>query len=583
MKNLNYTDLLRFNAQLAKDLPNEKYSVHILSNIIIAQINEILEYTLRGDDIPAEVKSGDYDNIVQDSEKLKDSNLVIIFLEPCNLIEGMQYRADLMSDAEFEAICDKTTAEIVLTLKNLTKTSLVLFNSFSALPFTNSTLAKTRLEELAEYLNQFVTEHAAAKANVRIVDLDKIIASVGLENSIDLRNYYSSKALYTFKFFKAYSDYVKPFILSANGKAKKALIFDCDNTLWKGILGEDGFDKIEMSPFTKDGSIFSEIQSLALSLNSQGILLGLCSKNNPADVDRVLSEHPDMQIRDEHFSIKKVNWNDKVSNLSEIARELNIGLDSIVFIDDSDFEVNLVRKQLPEVKVLQVSKAIYEYPRLIRQNFGLFYELSKTGEDNKKVAMYKEQFERKSARKGFETLGDYLASLDIIMTVYKNDKSIIPRMAQMSQKTNQFNLTTKRYTEGDITRSVEDTDVEVMAISVADKYGSSGVTGLCIVNTDWVKKTAEIDTFLMSCRIIGRNIEYVFVDHMIQNLKDGGIERIVAKYFKTRKNEQVEEFYDRCRFTLVGSCDSERSYELYLNNYKPKQIQYIKVSNERPD
>ena len=127
MKNLNYTDLLRFNAQLAKDLPNEKYSVHILSNIIIAQINEILEYTLRGDDIPAEVKSGDYDNIVQDSEKLKDSNLVIIFLEPCNLIEGMQYRADLMSDAEFEAICDKTTAEIVLTLKNLTKT---IFKSF---------------------------------------------------------------------------------------------------------------------------------------------------------------------------------------------------------------------------------------------------------------------------------------------------------------------------------------------------------------------------------------------------------------------------------------------------------------------
>nr|NQU89371.1 HAD-IIIC family phosphatase [Bacteroidota bacterium] len=583
MKNLNYTELLKRNTQLSKSLRNKKYSVHVLSNIITAQLHEILEYTLRIDGIPAEVQSGDYNNIVQDSEKFRDSNLVIIFWELCNLVDGMQYEADLMNDAEVGAIFEKTTAEIALTLKNLTKTSLVLFNRFTALPFTNNAIHKTRLEELAECVNQYLTEIVSANANVRIVDVDKIIALVGSESSIDLRNYYSSKAFYTVKFFKAYSDYVKPFIFSANGKAKKALIFDCDDTLWKGILGEDGFDKIEMSPFTKDGSIFAEIQSLALSLNKQGVLLGLCSKNNPADVDQVLSEHPDMQIRDEHLTIKKVNWNDKVSNLCEIARELNIGLDSLVFVDDSDFEVNLVREQLLEVKVLQVSKRLYEYPNLIRENMGLFYELSKTAEDKKKITMYKEQLERKSARKAFENLGDYLASLDIEMTVFEDDKSIIPRMAQMSQKTNQFNLTTKRYTEGDITRFVEDDDIEVMAISVSDKYGNSGVTGLCIVNTDAVKKAAEIDTFFMSCRIIGRSIEYAFIDHVIHKLKNEGIEKVLARYCKTRKNEQVKEFYDSCGFTLLDSCDSKRSYDLYLDNYKPKEIKHIEIVNGKPD
>jgi FkbH-like protein len=394
-----------------------------------------------------------------------------------------------------------------------------------------------------------------------------------------MRYYYSSKALYTIDFFKAYAEYVKPFIISANGKAKKALIFDCDNTLWKGILGEDGFDNIEMSTHTKDGNIFAEIQSMALAINKQGILIGLCSKNNPGDVDEVIQSHPDMQLRDEHITINKSNWSNKVTNLKEIATELNIGLDSLVFVDDSSFEVNLISEQLPEITVLQVPERLYEYPKMLRGNLELFYNLSLTAEDQNKIKMYKQQVKRESIKKEFTDIEDYLASLELKMTIFEDDESIIPRMSQMTQKTNQFNLTTKRYTEGDVRNFIDDLDSNVYAFSVADKFGDSGVTGLCIVSANSKNESAEIDTLLMSCRIIGRNIEYAFMDHVIGKTKEKKISVMKAKYIKTRKNEQVKEFYDKCSFDLVDQNESVREYSLETKNYETKNLNYIEVIN----
>lgn len=357
------------------------------------------------------------------------------------------------------------------------------------------------------------------------------------------------------------------------------MIFDCDNTLWKGILGEDGFDKIEMSSRTKNGSIFSEIQSIALSLNNQGILIGLCSKNNPKDVCEVINSHPDMKLREEYITINKSNWSDKVTNLRQVVKELNIGLDSLVFIDDSSFEVNLIKEQLPEITVLQVPERLYEYPKMLRENLGLFYNLSLTEEDKKKVGMYKQQIYRGSAKKRFSDIEEYLASLELKLTIFEDDESIIPRMAQMSQKTNQFNLTTKRYTEVDIRNFVIAGDSKVFSFSVSDKFGDSGVTGLCIINFDKKNQTAKIETFLMSCRIIGRNIEYAFMEYLVNFLKNNKTKSVTAKYISTHKNEQVKDFYDKCSFLLIKSNNGIRDYELFVDVYKPKKIKYIEVNN----
>lgn len=575
MQELKYSEILRLNKEIGETLESTPYKISILSNIIVHQIKEILEYQLRTEGINANVVVGDYDNIVQDSLKYKESNAVLVFWELCNIIDGLQFKIDLFDDRQLNEIIEKTKSEIDLVLKNLGKTSLVLLNVFTSLSFSTSARRKTKLEELANQLNQYLADNIPA--NVRLVELEKVIASIGVEDSFDYRYYYSSKALYTVNFFKSYAEYVKPFIMSANGKAKKALIFDCDNTLWKGILGEDGYDNIEMSPRTKDGLIFAEIQSIALALNRQGILICLCSKNNPEEVDKVIKSHPDMQLRDKHITINKSNWSDKVSNLKEIAQELNIGLDSFVVVDDSHFEVNLIRELLPEVTVLQVPERLYEYPKLLRENSGLFYNLSFTDEDRNKIEMYNQQVKRESLRNEFTDIENYLASLELKMTVFQDEDSIIPRMSQMSQKTNQFNLTTKRYTEGDIKNFIDEDSAKVFAFSVADKFGDSGITGLCIIIFNDKNQTAVIDTFLMSCRIIGRNIEYAFIDYLVDMMKRNNINEIQARYIKTQKNGQVKTFYDKCSFRLTDSNESVRNYTLVVSEYKPRLVNYIEV------
>jgi len=574
---LKYSEILKLNKKLGSNFKSNSYNITVLSNIIVSQNKEFLEYSLRTEGINANVVLGDYDNIVQDSHKYKESNAIIIFWEHCNIIDGLQYKIELYEEGQFSELLEKTKSEIDLVLKNLEKTSLVLINKFTSLCFSHYKIRKNKLDELESQLNHHLEEKISA--NVRLVDIEKVIASVGVSNSLDMRFYYSSKALYTIDFFKAYAEYVNPFIMSANGKAKKALIFDCDNTLWKGILGEDGFDNIEMSTHTKDGNIFAEIQSMALAINKQGILIGLCSKNNPGDVDEVIKSHPDMQLRDEHITINKSNWSNKVSNLKEIAQELNIGLDSLVFIDDSTFEINLIRDQLPEITVLKVPERLYAYPKMLRENLGLFYNLSLTVEDQNKIKMYKQQVKRESIKTNFNDIEDYLSSLGLTMTIFENDESIIPRMSQMTQKTNQFNLTTKRYTEVDIQNFIKDSNSNVYAFSLSDNFGKNGITGLSIITVDNKSKSANIDSLLMSCRIIGRNVEYAFIDFIVNIMKERSMLVINAKYIKTRKNEQVKEFYDKCLFDLVEENESVREYSLETKYYETKNLNYIEIIN----
>ncbi len=578
-EDIKYSEILRENSELAKVLPDKSYEIKILSNIITSQVNEILEYTLRLESIPAIVKSGNYDNIVQDSSVYNNSDLCIIFWELCNIINGFQYKIELLTNRELEDLKIKMKTEIDLVIRNLQKASLVIFNQFSSLAFSTNSIISNNYKSFSDELNQYLKDRITD--NIRIVEIDNVLANIGLQKCLDERNYYSSKALYTVEFFRSYTEYVKPYIMSANGKAKKILIFDCDNTLWKGVLGEDGIDNIEMSSDTNNGCIFSEIQDIALALNRQGVLIGLCSKNNIDDIDEVIGSHPNMKIKDENISIKKCNWSDKVSNLREIAEELNIGLDSILFIDDSSFEINFVNEQLPEITTLQVPERIYNYPRLLRENIRHFYNLSSTDEDRKKNSIYRQQSKRKNDQKRFSNIEDYLVSLNIEVKMYENIETIIPRVSQMSLKTNQFNLTTNRYTENDIKKFNMDKRIRIYAFSVTDKFGDSGITGLSIIKLITETKTAEIDTFLMSCRIIGRNIEYAFINNIITRIKKEKFSYVKANYIKTNKNDQVKNFYDSCSFKNIESNKLNKKYILDLSKYEPKLINYIRIENAK--
>ena len=563
---MKYSEIIRLNHELEGALKETEYKVVILSNIMVHQSKEICEYLLRIESVNASVSIGEYDNIVQDSAKIQDVNAVLIFWEVCNFIDGLQYKINTLSEIDFQSLVEKIKLEIDLVFNNLKEVPLVLINKFTSLIFDQFSLTISRANKLTNELNFYL--ESAIGENVKIVDINKVISKLSISSSVDLRYYYSSKTLYSVEFYKQYFEYIKPIFLSTAGKIKKALIFDCDNTLWKGVLGEDGFDNIK---------IYQEIQYLALDLAKKGVIIGICSKNNPEDVDEVLKKHQDMIIRDNDIVIKKVNWGDKASNLKLIAKELNIGTDSLVFIDDSSFEIDLIKKKLPEVRVFQVPKKEYEYGLMVRELSNLFYNSSETKEDERKVQIYKEQLQRTKGEESIGNIEDYLATLGLVLKVYIDDLTQVTRISQMTQKTNQFNLTTKRYAEREITALIKEEGSTVISINVQDKYGDNGLTGLAILDNT----QSMIGTLLLSCRVLGRNIEYQFMDVIVGIAKRNKLNELSAAYIKTNKNQQVVDFYEKCGFIKLNESDGDSQYSLQVDSYNNQDIQYIGVKDGR--
>ena len=572
MENLKYFEILSKKNELRKTVTSKPLKFKVLSNVTVNQLNDIAEYYLLTKEVNAIFETGNYDNIVQDLQNLQDADGVIIFWEAANIINGLNYKINNFSEQEYNQILNKVKIEIDLIIENLATIPIVIFNKFSSIIFNSNFQKRNKFDELCDELNFYIS--TKLPKSVFITEIDKVISKISVEKTFNSREYTSSKILYTVDFYKEYTKFITPVILSTVGKIKKALIFDCDNTLWKGVLGEDGFDGIKMSENDKAGKPFAEVQNLAIELSKNGVILGLCSKNNPEDVENVLQNLPDMVLKNENITIKKVNWTNKAQNLREIASELNIGIDSIVFVDDSDFEINLIKEQVPEITTIQVPKKTHLYPTVIRKAFSLFFKNNITEEDRKKTEQYANQLKRKDAEKKASSFEDYLRNLEMSLTIYVNDKSIVPRMAQMTQKTNQFNLTTKRYTEAQILNFVESPKYDVFALSVADKFGDNGITGLAIIKNN--NKFAEIDTYLMSCRVIGRNIEYKFLDFIIEKIIQTEIK---ASYIKTNKNSQTDTFYDKSGFVVTTKTEELKVYNIEKQKYKKQNIDYIKITN----
>lgn len=567
-------EIIKRNRELGARLTGDKYRIALISNITVSLLKEILERTLREEGINAIVTVGDFDAIVQDSARLSDFNAVLVFWEAGNFIEGFHNQVESMSQVKLDALAERVEGEMELMLANLQNTPLVLLNHFSSEIFCSDSLSIRPLTSLCNRLNTKLRDQVGP--NQLIVDHDKVFSKVGVDNSVDFRQFQSAKALYSVDFFKAYAEAVMPAFMAATGRAKKVLVLDCDNTLWSGVLGEDGIGGIEMSDATIKGKSFREVQTILKGYRTEGILLALCSKNNSNEIDEVLNHHKDMVLTESDLVARRVNWEDKATNLRELSAELNLGLDSFVFVDDSPFEIGLVTKALPQVKCMQVPQNISEYPALMRRLRREFFNLSRTAEDDRKTEMYREEQQRKNQAGRFDTIDEYLASLGLKLKVLWDTDIPISRAAQMTQKTNQFNLTTKRYTEAEIQRMANDPSYSLATFSVSDRYGDYGVTGLAIIQrAKELPESGLIDTLLMSCRVIGRKIEHKFFDEVVRNLHDNGIQKLNAEYLATSKNSQVANLYDDLGFTPISSVGGNRKYEMNLRDYKPQQISHI--------
>lgn len=581
MEGIKYSEILKENRQTDDVFAQHKpFRIKVLSNITCNQLKEVGIYYLRKNDINGQIEIGNYDNIVQDSYRLEDNELVIIHYDLYTLLDKSVNFVENIPEEEVGRLVDAVKQELDILFDNIATVPAVIFNLFSSGVWAANYPSFTKADKIAAQLNEYVLHRK--QEHVFTISLDKIYQGSGIPELVDFKMYYLSSTLYTVTFWKKYISTIFAILLKLTGKVKKALVFDCDNTLWKGILGEDGVDGIDMNPQSKIGQIFYKVQQIALWLSNAGIIVCLCSKNNEADVEHVLTTHPDMLLKNDHIILKKINWQDKVTNLRELSAELNIGLDSMVFVDDSSFEVNLVREQLPVVKSFQVPAALHEYPSRLLNFIHQYFYFSGTKEDLAKTRQYKEQLNRNMEKQKYNNLEDYLSLLKTEITVHVDDISKITRISQLTQKTNQFNLTTRRYSESQIEGFIKDNSFIVYSFNVSDKFGDNGLTAVCIIK----KKTEEvgfIDTFLMSCRIMGRNIEKKLVDYILLDLRKNNIKIVEADYLVTLKNKPVESFLDSLGFALIRTEGQDKHYRVLLADYRYNNINYIKITENGTD
>ena len=332
------------------------------------------------------------------------------------------------------------------------------------------------------------------------------------------------------------------------------------------MIGEDGLSGVQMNSTHPIGAIFHEVQWIFKGLKNSGALLCLNTKNNPQDIDEVLNKHTDLVLGRDDLTFISANWRPKSENIQEMAKALNLGLDSFVFIDDSAFEIGEVKNELPDVVSLRVPSNIVEYPQFARNIVGLFWARELTDEDKNRTEMYKAQVERDELLNKSASIGEYLASLSMKMSVAFDKKMYVNRLAQMTQKTNQFNLTTWRMSEPEVNRYMSSDDKFAASFALSDRYGDNGVTGCAFVTLS-EGNHATIDNFLLSCRVLGRSAESVFLSEIISELAKRGVEIVTGEYVPSAKNDQVKAFYEENGFDVVNRVEERVTYTLSISKW----------------
>lgn len=417
----------------------------------------------------------------------------------------------------------------------------------------------TLKEEINNY-NNHLYHLAKTNENIKVLDFDAFLSNFDNSELIDWRHYYLSSVNINPKYSTIFQNWFLRKIDAINSVRKKCIILDLDNTIWGGILGEDGIEGIKIG-HTYPGNSFSDLQSAIIQFKKAGVILAVCSKNNYSDVENAFKLKEEILLSLDDFSSIKINWNNKSQNILEISKELNIGLDSLVFLDDNPAERELVKKVLPQVTVPEFPDKPYLMLSFIIDVYERYFQIYEaTSEDFKKAEQYAENALRKEGNLKYATINDFIKDLDISIE-FKQAKSInIPRIAQLTQKTNQFNLTTKRYTEPDI-KALISGNYKIWQASVKDKFGDHGITAVIIVDIE--DRVASIDSFLLSCRILGYEIEKVLLHKLVNILNEMGVKTLKSQFVPSSKNAQTEMFFEEKGFTLLEVDSNNIKYYTY--------------------
>lgn len=425
---------------------------------------------------------------------------------------------------------------------------------------------------LVRRANLALAAAVAELAGVTLLDVDRAFSVVGLRSCYDPRGDRMADAPLSQVGLAAMSQALVRHLSALQGPRVKCVVVDCDNTLWGGVIGEDGLSGIQLDR-TGPGRRFRDLQLELRDLRHRGVALAIASHNEESDVLDVLRTHPDCVLSTEDFAAIRINWDDKADSISAIAEELNLGLGQVAFIDDDPLNCDRIRTAHPEVKVLAWPDDLAEGERL--DDLGWFDSLVITEEDRRRTSMYRAETARREARGATASPEDYLRSLELVATVGEATPAHVARLAQLTQRTNQFNLTTRRYDVGTIQALADAPSSRVIWLDLADRFGAYGIVGAAILNSD--AGVAVIDTFLMSCRVLGRRVEAALIAVVAERARAMGASTLVGEYVPSERNQQVADLYDRLGFTRIGPVAGTARWEWTLDRDGPARPEWIRI------
>ena len=425
---------------------------------------------------------------------------------------------------------------------------------------------------MVEALNRHLADWAA-EGQIVLVDIARLAASVGLERWDAPRHWHASKLSFDPEMAPVYGDVIARTIAALRGRSRKCLVLDLDNTLWGGVIGDDGVGGIKLGQGSAAGEAFLAIQQTALELRRRGVVLAVCSKNEEAAARLPFREHPDMLIREEDIAVFQANWTDKAANLRAIAQTLNIGVDALVFLDDNPAEREQVRRELPMVAVPEVPDDAALFPRMLMAA-GYFEAVAFTQDDRERAGMYQANAQRAAAVSASGDIDSYLSSLEMVCTIRPVDALSRPRVAQLINKSNQFNLTTRRYTEAQVEAAETDPARHISQLRLVDKFGDNGI--ICVLVADKADRQWEIDTWLMSCRVLGRRVQEASLAHLVGAARAEGAGRLIGRYIPSPKNAMVADHYGKLGFTRNETlADGTTVWSLELSDYQTPDLPMI--------
>jgi len=562
MKKVNYIEALDFIDKKLNKVKN-KFNLKILSNFNSFYLENFFQYFLLKKELRGNFLKTDFDQIEQQLIKLdgKKIDYLIIINDNNFLLDNQK-----IPISEYFLRIKKQINNLINLKEKNSKLNILFFGLIE----NNSKKNNLKIKKFNKGIKILIEKNHLTFFNVN--DIFKLLK---YKNFYDKKNHDISKILYSEEAAKNIANQITNLIISEKRPQKKCLVLDLDDTLWGGTIGETENKNIKIGK-KGQGKDFFKFQKFIKNLNDKGVILAIASKNNQKDVkDFFHKNKKKMPLNLKDFTVVKANWEQKYKNINAISKELNIGKDSIVFFDNSKFEREQIKKFIPEVEVIEVSNKPRDFIKNLEESY--FFTKNKIlKEDSNKKKQYKILEKAKKFKDTFKSNLDFLKSLKMKLLINKINKYNFSRCVQMINKTNQFNLTSTRYNEIQFKKYINSNNLNSFVISLSDKFGDHGITGLIITN----KKNnnfVKIDLFLLSCRILGREVENFLINEIIIYLRDRGIKKIQGIYYKTKKNFPFKDFYKKNGFRKLNN----NNFYINTDTVKKDKTKLFRVKYER--